>query len=282
MAHKVIGVVIMAMVIAQMAMGVIRPALDSPRRPAWNLVHFNAGRLAILLSWANVYIGAYVYRYSLKFPVSMGAWVVPVVVANVVAVVAHLLLLAWRPLDPPPAPPIKGGAEEGSEEGSVGGAGPKAGLEDGRAEGEEVPHGKGRGREKGKAGRHGGGGQQGPGGPAACVVVIGPAVSAMRQSSSGATGRTAVTLGTLPEECDMSEDDDDDDGDSHATSEGIEEEPGQGHQGHRACGQGAHGCSPVMERGGCSGPSTGELPLSSPAPAVIVHMAQADDVNERS
>ncbi len=51
----------------------LRPAPDAPRRPLWNAVHHNLGRLAVLAAWANCSLGIYL-AHSRFMQVSAGWW----------------------------------------------------------------------------------------------------------------------------------------------------------------------------------------------------------------
>lgn len=46
----------------QVLLGLARPAPQHSRRWVWNVLHHNLGRAGVLLAWANVYIGIYVYH----------------------------------------------------------------------------------------------------------------------------------------------------------------------------------------------------------------------------
>lgn len=73
----------MAVLAAHLVLALIRPAPDAPRRRAWNLAHWWAGRGLAALALANVCVGITLWRRASGG--SGAEWIVPLV----------LFLLAW-------------------------------------------------------------------------------------------------------------------------------------------------------------------------------------------
>ncbi|GLC60034.1 Histone transcription regulator 3 [Pleodorina starrii] len=88
--HEKIGIAIMAAAGAQVVLAYARPTPDHPRRPLWNAVHHNLGRLTVALAWANVYIGIYIYHT--KFGESYKPWITPIAIVMGLLVLADIVL----------------------------------------------------------------------------------------------------------------------------------------------------------------------------------------------
>lgn len=86
-AHEAIGIAVMAAAGAQVVLGFVRPTPDHSKRWLWNLLHHNLGRAAVLLAWANVYIGIYLYHAGYESEMRYVEWITPI------AVVMGLLVL---------------------------------------------------------------------------------------------------------------------------------------------------------------------------------------------
>ncbi len=63
----------------QMLLGHLRVGPTHPKRRWWALAHHNLGRAAVLLAWANVYIGIYMYHTSI-FAASYTPWITPIAI----------------------------------------------------------------------------------------------------------------------------------------------------------------------------------------------------------
>lgn len=85
-AHRAIGLVVMSAGVLLLLAGLLRPAVNSPRRAAWAAGHFWGGRAACVLACANVYVGifkaplypgqAFVIAYSVLAGVIVALFVV--------------------------------------------------------------------------------------------------------------------------------------------------------------------------------------------------------------
>lgn len=62
-----------------MLLGHLRVGPTHPKRRWWALAHHNLGRAAVLLAWANVYIGIYMYHTSI-FAASYTPWITPIAI----------------------------------------------------------------------------------------------------------------------------------------------------------------------------------------------------------
>lgn len=107
-AHKALGISLAGLAGLQLVVAFVRPAPTAPRRPAWNFVHHNLGRLAVLTSWAAVYVG--IWLTHMGDGMSLGAWLWPVVAVMGLLVGADVLLTLLGPSLPAPAPAGGGGA----------------------------------------------------------------------------------------------------------------------------------------------------------------------------
>lgn len=77
-------------------LGFIRPDIKAKFRPVWNHFHWNLGRATILLAWANVLLGVYVYHTS-AYQAPLAAWMAPVAAVMGVLLIIHVVLLIMRP-----------------------------------------------------------------------------------------------------------------------------------------------------------------------------------------
>ncbi|PNH02921.1 hypothetical protein TSOC_011066 [Tetrabaena socialis] len=93
-AHKVAGYVLVGVAGAQLVVGFVRPAPDAPRRPLWNGLHHNLGRVAMLLAWAVSSLG--MFLASSRHTQPLVAWVAPAAAVLGVLAVADLVLSVAR------------------------------------------------------------------------------------------------------------------------------------------------------------------------------------------
>ncbi|GLC72742.1 Histone transcription regulator 3 [Pleodorina starrii] len=119
--HEKIGIAIMAAAGAQVVLAYARPTPDHPRRPLWNAVHHNLGRLTVALAWANVYIGIVVYHNDKGE--SYTPWITPIAIVMGLLVLADIALrLAGAGRIKEPAVPVRAEIYIGQTvEGGVGG-----------------------------------------------------------------------------------------------------------------------------------------------------------------
>lgn len=94
-AHKYGGIVVLVLSVAQLLVGLIRPKPMTPRRPAWNQLHWWNGRVTLLLAW--VVIGMGIYLLTSVWAVSSAAWAVPLGVVLGLYVLADCGLTCLRP-----------------------------------------------------------------------------------------------------------------------------------------------------------------------------------------
>ena len=93
-AHMALGILVMILVVLQMVVAhVARPGPVHKFRKAWNLFHFNLGRVVVLVAWAAVFTGIYIYQEG-NTPM-LAVWIEPC------AIVAGTLVLldiglSWR------------------------------------------------------------------------------------------------------------------------------------------------------------------------------------------
>ena len=93
-AHMALGILVMILVVLQMVVAhVARPGPVHKFRKAWNLFHFNLGRVVVLVAWAAVFTGIYIYQEG-NTPM-LAVWIEPC------AIVAGMLVLldiglSWR------------------------------------------------------------------------------------------------------------------------------------------------------------------------------------------
>jgi len=95
--HQVLGTVVMGLACLQIVVAFVRPAPDNAKlRPAWNMVHHNLGRVAILASWATVYMGVYIGHGSPTYQLSYAAWITPIAIVMGLLVIADVVLTVMR------------------------------------------------------------------------------------------------------------------------------------------------------------------------------------------
>ncbi|GFR42661.1 hypothetical protein Agub_g3598 [Astrephomene gubernaculifera] len=96
-AHEKIGIAVMAAAGAQVVLGYVRPDPSHPKRGLWNLMHHYLGRAVVLLAWANVYIGIYIYHVS-EFEAKYKEWITPIaIVMGLLALLEIVLRVAAPP-----------------------------------------------------------------------------------------------------------------------------------------------------------------------------------------
>lgn len=98
-AHYVIGAITLAFVCTQMLIAFIRPGLEHTHRWVWTMLHSNWGRLTILVAWANIGLGIYLFDsfYSTTGTRKYQDWTIAAVMLAAFFVVVHvgLDILAW-------------------------------------------------------------------------------------------------------------------------------------------------------------------------------------------
>ncbi len=68
-AHSMLGIIVMGLATAQVAVGFIRPAPDAKLRWLWNIVHHWLGRITLVTAWTTTFIGIYIAHESLAYQV---------------------------------------------------------------------------------------------------------------------------------------------------------------------------------------------------------------------
>ncbi len=93
-AHRVMGYVTMGLAGLQLLAAFARPAPAAAWRPAWNALHHNLGRLAVVVAWATLYMGVYLVHTALGQP--LAAWLAPLAGTLGLLVGADVALTAVR------------------------------------------------------------------------------------------------------------------------------------------------------------------------------------------
>ncbi|KAF6250602.1 hypothetical protein COO60DRAFT_1629545 [Scenedesmus sp. NREL 46B-D3] len=88
--HKVLG-------------AALRPSPGSRLRGGWNAVHHNAGRLAVLLAWVNIWLGVAFWHQDGAMTNGLLAWVVPLAVVQGLLLIAYVVGLMRKPRHVPAA-----------------------------------------------------------------------------------------------------------------------------------------------------------------------------------
>lgn len=106
-AHKVLGLIVLAMAALQLLGGGLRPDASSSRgarlRAWWGRAHVLLGRLTILASWAALYLGVFVYHSNgggeggASASPDLGVWLGPIVGVMCLLVGVDLALTMVRP-----------------------------------------------------------------------------------------------------------------------------------------------------------------------------------------
>lgn len=101
--HKVIGSIAFGFLLLQVVGGIVRPNPAARIRGAWNIVHHNAGRLAVLLAWVNIWLGVAFWHQDGEMTNGLLAWVVPLAVFQGLLLIAYLVGMLRKPRGAPAA-----------------------------------------------------------------------------------------------------------------------------------------------------------------------------------
>ncbi|WIA35135.1 hypothetical protein OEZ86_003614 [Tetradesmus obliquus] len=101
--HKVIGSIAFGFLLLQVVGGIVRPNPAARIRGTWNIVHHNAGRLAVLLAWVNIWLGVAFWHQDGEMTNGLLAWVVPLAVFQGLLLIAYLVGMLRKPRGAPAA-----------------------------------------------------------------------------------------------------------------------------------------------------------------------------------
>jgi hypothetical protein len=95
-AHYILGICIMAMVVGQLMTTFIRPLPSSTHRYVWNFVHRTWGQLTLFTSWANIFIGIYIFHIQEGEPYLR--WLIPMCAVMMLISTTDLVLFIVKKL----------------------------------------------------------------------------------------------------------------------------------------------------------------------------------------